>query len=131
MARAIAWGIGRNDDDQGPFLAVNVGSDEWNYQVKDLAYAVAKVLPGTKVSINTDAQPDKRSYKVDFSLFRKVAPDHQPQMTLEGTIQELKEGLEAMKFNDSNFRQSNFMRLKMLESHIQSGALSDDLRWNV
>lgn len=131
MSRAIAWATSRKKDNRGSFLAVNVGSDEWNYQVKDLAYAVAQVIPGVKVSINKDAQEDKRSYQVDFSLFREVAPNHQPQMTLEGTILELKSGLEAMNFADPNFRQSNFMRLKMLESHIKDGALTTDLEWTI
>lgn len=131
MSRSIAWAITRKKENHGTCLSVNVGSDEWNYQVKDLAYAVAKVIPGTEVSINTDAQPDKRSYRVDFSLFREVAPDYQPLMTLEGTIAELKEGLEAMNFADPNFRQSNFMRLKMLESHVKNGALTADLKWEL
>jgi nucleoside-diphosphate-sugar epimerase len=131
MSRAMVWGIGRKQSNGGAFLAVNVGSDVWNYQVKDLANAVARLVPGTEVSINTDAQPDKRSYRVDFSLFRKVAPDHQPLMSLDDTILELKAGLDAMKFADANFRQSNFMRLKMLESHIQSGALNNNLEWQI
>ena len=129
MSRAIAWGIERQKDNYGAFLAVNVGSDVWNYQVKDLAQAVARLVPGTEVSINTDAQSDNRSYRVDFSLFREVAPDHQPLMSLEDTILELKSGLEAMNFADANFRQSNYMRLKMLESHIEHGSLNRDLEW--
>ena len=129
MSRAIAWAITRKKENKGTYLAVNVGSDEWNYQVKDLAHAVAKVVPNVEVSINTEAQADKRSYRVDFSLYREVAPDHQPLMSLEETILELKEGLEAMSFSDSNFRQSNFMRLRMLESHIAAGNLSQDLKW--
>lgn len=131
MSRAIVWAIERESSNGGSFLAVNVGSDEWNYQVKDLAHAVARLVPGTEVSINTDAQPDKRSYRVDFSLFRQVAPNHQPLMSLDDTILELKEGLEAMSFSDANFRQSNYMRLRMLESHIASGALTRNLEWTV
>lgn len=70
MARAIDWAISRDASDGGEFLAVNVGSYEWNFQVKNLAEVVAKVIPGVDVSINKDGQPDKRSYKVDFDLFR-------------------------------------------------------------
>jgi len=82
MARAIEWALSRRDDAGGSFLALNAGSDNWNYQVKDLAEAVAVAVPGTAVSINTAAQPDGRSYKVDFGLFRKLAPDHQPRHSL-------------------------------------------------
>ena len=129
MSRAISWSIQRHKNIGGSFLSVNVGSDIWNYQVKDLANAVARLVPNTEVSINKNAQSDKRSYRVDFSLFRELAPEHQPLMTLEFTILELIDGLEAMKFTDANFRQSNYMRLKMLESHIQKGSLNVDLEW--
>ena len=76
MARAIEWGLSRGRD---PFVAVNVGSADWTWQIGALARDVADVLGEVEVSINTAAQPDNRSYKVDFSLFRKLAPDHQPR----------------------------------------------------
>ena len=66
MARAILWAIRRKRESGGEFLAVNAGRDESNYQVRDLAEAVARQVPGTTVSINTNAPPDKRSYRVDF-----------------------------------------------------------------
>src|SRR4030042_5099506 len=129
MARAIDWGIERPISAGGPFLVVNVGTNEWNYQVRDLAEAVARIIPGTNVSINKDARPDKRSYRVNFDLFRSLAPDHQPQYDLDSTIQELKDGLEAMTFREQNFRNTMFMRLKIIDSLRDRGYLDEQLRW--
>jgi nucleoside-diphosphate-sugar epimerase len=129
MSRAIEWALTRDSANGGPLLAVNIGSDQWNYQVKDLAQAVAAAVPGTDVSINTQAQPDTRSYKVDFSLFRSLAPNHQPRITLDHSIALLREGLEGMGFADAEFRNSPYMRLKMLEGHMKAGRLTSDLRW--
>ena len=129
MARAIEWAITRRPENGGPLLSVNAGSDVWNYQVRDLAEAVAAAVPNTQVSVNPEAQPDTRSYKVDFSLYRALAPDHQPKMTLAASIDLLREGLEGMGFADANFRASPFIRLKMLEAHRAAGRLTDDLRW--
>lgn len=129
MARAIEWALVRNPADAGNYVAVNVGSDEWNYQVRDLAQAVAAAVPGTSVSINTDAPPDMRSYKVDFAKYRKIAPEHQPLVTLDRAIAGLVEGMRRMNFADANFRSSQFMRLKVLEAHINSGRLNDALYW--
>jgi hypothetical protein len=128
MARAIAWALERTSE-AGEFLAVNAGSDEWNYQVRELASAVANSIPGVRVSINGDAPPDKRSYRVDFSLFRRLAPDHQPQVSLSAAIDGLKKGLEQMNFRDGAFRNSSLMRLKVLEEHISAGRLNDALHW--
>ncbi|MEN3793066.1 NAD(P)-dependent oxidoreductase [Fulvimarina sp. MAC3] len=129
MARAIEWASTRNRDQGGQLLRVNTGSDVWNYQVKDLANAVAEAVPGTSVSINTDAPPDKRSYSVDFSMFKSLAPNHLPQVTLEQSIAGLIEGLSELGFTNENFRNSEFMRLKVLEGHMSTGRLSEDLRW--
>jgi nucleoside-diphosphate-sugar epimerase len=129
MARAIDWAIRRKATDGYSFLAVNVGSDDWNFQVKDLAYAVKKVIPNVEVSINKDAEPDKRSYRVDFSLFKKLAPDHQPQFDLRATVEELRDGLQSMGFADANFRNSRFMRLKVLSHLRETGLLSEKLEW--
>lgn len=129
MARAIEWAIHRRADNGGRKLTVNVGSDEWNYQVRDLAQAVAAAVPGTEVSINTNAQPDKRSYRVDFGLYRQLAPEHQPQVSLAQSIEALREGLRRMGFADKDFRNSANMRLKVLEAHIAAGRLGSDLRW--
>src|SRR4029453_18891013 len=61
MARAIEWAVERDAQVGGDFLIVNAGSDTWNYQVHELAEAVARAVPGTEVSINRLAPPDKRS----------------------------------------------------------------------
>jgi nucleoside-diphosphate-sugar epimerase len=129
MARAMDWAISRDLSLGGEYLVVNVGANEWNYQIKDLAGAVAKVLPGTDISINKDAAPDKRSYIVDFSLFKSLAPGHQPQYNLETTVLELKEGLESINFKERDFRNSNFVRLRVLDSLREKGLLDDKLRW--
>ncbi len=129
MARAIDWAVGREASNGGPFVAVNTGSDEWNYQVKDLAEAVGKVMLDVTISINKDAQPDKRSYRVDFGLFRKLAPEYQPQVDLTEAIRGLKAGLDSMNFSDTGFRQSRYMRLKVLTQLREQGLLDERLEW--
>jgi nucleoside-diphosphate-sugar epimerase len=129
MARAISWAIVRSAENGGKFLAVNAGRHESNYQVRELAEAVARQVPGTRVSINANAPPDKRSYKVDFALFKSLAPAHIPQVSLDESIIRLRDGLVSMGFADSDFRNSPYMRLKTLERHLAAGRLGTDLRW--
>jgi len=129
MARAIDWAIARQPSAGGECLIVNAGTDSWNYQVRELAEAVSRVIPGVEVSINRDAQPDKRSYKVNFDLFRSLAPDHQPRYDLPTTISDLQSGLLAMGFQDQDFRNSSFVRLKVLESLCDAGLVTAQLGW--
>ncbi len=56
----------------------HVGSEERNFRVAELAGAVSFV--GTEIDIEPKAQPDRRSYRVDFALF--WSPDHQPEVGL-------------------------------------------------
>ena len=129
MAKAIDWAISRDIDHGGAYLAVNIGSDERNYQVRNLAEAVADVIPDVTVSINKDAMPDNRSYRVNFELYKRLAPDFQPEVDLFASIKELKYGLEQMGFNDPDFRNSNYMRLKALIHLRSKGFLNENLEW--
>lgn len=129
MALAMDWSLRRDSAEGGTFLALNAGSNDWNYQVRDLAEAVAEAIPGVDLSINADAPADKRSYQVDFSLYQKLAPDHQPQVSLKAAIEDLAERLEFMKFDDGDFRNSNLIRLKVISAHCEQGRLNSQLEW--
>ncbi len=129
MARAIDWAVQRDPRDGGNFLTVNVGSDAWNYQVKDLAEAVAHLVPNVEISINKDAQPDKRSYRVNFDKFSKLAQGFLPVVDLQTAVRDLRDGLTAMKFNDPEFRIGELIRLVTLKRLCESGHLTDQLAW--
>ena len=128
MCRAIDWAIHR-DDQYNNIRSINIGSNEWNYQVKDLAEAVARYAGNVSVDINTNAPPDKRSYQVDFSLFKKIAPNYQPEMNLEKSIDDLFVGLSTLKINEVNFRESKFIRLKVLMHLMSQGVIDSNLRY--
>ena len=131
MARAIEWAATRHADRGGTVLTVNAGSDRWNLRVRDLAEACARVVEGAKVSINQNAPLDRRSYAVDFSRFRELAPEHQPQTELDDSIHRLTGGLRAIGFDTANFRDSTYIRLRVLAGLLEAGALTSDLRRNV
>lgn len=129
MGRAIDWATSRKASNGGAMLVVNAGSDEWNYQIKELAGAVANQIPGTTVEINMNAAPDKRSYKVDFAKFQELAPNHQPQVSLNDAVKGLRDGLLGMNFSNGDFRNSDFMRLNVLNGHINKERMSNHLSW--
>jgi len=81
---------------------------------------VAKVVPRVSISVNKNAPPDNRSYRVDFSLYERLAPKHQP---LSICLRPLRAqgGLEGMGFNDPDFRSSKYMRLEVLKRLRERG----------
>lgn len=129
MARAIEWSVSAEREVLDPYLLTNVGREDWNYQVRDLAEAVAKTIGGIQVHINREAQADARSYRVDFERWRGLAPNHQPVETLEGTIRELADHLRQLRDLDAGFRGSPRVRLHQLQQLRDHGYLDENLRW--
>ncbi|HLO59719.1 MAG TPA: NAD(P)-dependent oxidoreductase [Bacteroidales bacterium] len=127
MGRAIIWGIERKASNGGNYLVINTGSNVWNYQVKELAYAINKILPETQVSINKDAQPDKRSYRVSFDKFEKLAAGFTPVYSLEQSINDLVDGLKKIDFNDKNYRQSRLIRLYVVNELLDQQIVNNQL----
>jgi nucleoside-diphosphate-sugar epimerase len=122
MARAIEWAaLRRNEARGGSSLVVNVGRNDWNWRVRGLADAVAKAIPRISVRVDGGAQPDARSYRVDFGLFKSLAPLYQPELTVSDTIVDLKDSLERAGFHDPCFRTSRFARLHVLARLIEKG----------
>lgn len=128
MARAIRWAAERENQNGRTFITVNTGSNQWNYQVKDLALEIQKILPGIEVSINPDAQPDKRSYRVSFDLFESLAPQHQPQYQLQDTVKGLIQGLESIHFQDANYHQSELIRLNVIKDLLARQTMDSQLK---
>lgn len=129
MCRAIDWAMNRKKNKGGQNLSINVGKKSINYQVKDIAKKVAKLIPETSISIGESSISDKRSYKVDFSLYEELAPDFLPMISINQSILRLKNGLLKMNFYNRNFRNSLFIRLNSLRKLIKDNRLKNDLRW--
>jgi nucleoside-diphosphate-sugar epimerase len=128
MARAIDWAVVRPAANGGSFLVVNAGCDSWTWSARDLANAVAATLPGTVVSINREAPADRRSPKADFTLFRRLAPLHQPREKFVPVVLELKSALERhFAAHGTDF--ARLTRLRALSDLVEQGRLSADLTW--
>lgn len=128
MARAIDWSTSRLEKNDNQNLFVNVGSDEWNYKIKDLAEKTSKKILNCELSINKNASPDKRSYKVDFSKFSNLAKNYGCSISLDDAIDDLLDGLKNCQDLSSNFRNTNYMRLNYLNSLINSSVINKNLK---
>jgi nucleoside-diphosphate-sugar epimerase len=130
MALAMEWASVRTLQDGGNNLIVNAGSNEFNYQIKELAYQVADSIGNVEVSINTNASPDTRSYKVNFDYYKSLAPHHYPKMSLVDSINELYEGIMNSPSITTDFRNSHFIRLSTLRDLLSKNLINDQLKWN-
>ena len=128
MARAIDWSTSRNEKNENQNLFINTGSNDWNYKIKDLGEKTSIKISNCELSINKNASPDKRSYKVDFSKFNSLAKNYKCLVSLDDAIDDLLRGLKNCTDLSSNFRESNYMRLNYLNSLIDRLIINKDLR---
>ena len=128
MARALYWSCYR---EKGEALEIiNIGSPDWNYQIKDLALSTKKEL-GEKINIdiNTNAAPDKRSYRVSFEKYYALAPSKfTPQISLSESIKRIYNGLKKFSKEITTDR-SYLIRLNVLRNHKFSNKLDENLYW--
>lgn len=129
MSRAIDWAVNR-ELKENHFLALNIGKDDWNFTIRELAESVKSVIPNVDISFASDASPDKRSYKVDFSLFKSLAADFQPIQKIDGTIKEIADGISDSDFRNPNFRDSYLSRLSTLKYLTNKNLINSNLEWN-
>ena len=109
--------------------AFNVGADEENYIVREIARKVQAVVPGSVIGFGEGAGPDKRNYRVSFGKIRKVLPQFAPQWTLDRGIRELFEAYREHGLTLEEFESSRYIRLKHVVALQKRGEVDQDLRW--
>jgi nucleoside-diphosphate-sugar epimerase len=72
---------------------INVGSTDNNVRIKNLAYRVRDLVPGTEV-VMAPTDPDLRDYNVAFDRLGEVL-DFRPTRTIENGITEILHALQA------------------------------------
>jgi len=128
MCRAIEWAL-TTDTSEYTSISINIGNDDANYQVRSYASFVQDIVPDCSVSINEEAKSDARSYRVDFSRFRSMAPQIYNSMT---NIDDSIKGIASVIQNcslPSNIYESDLIRLRVLQGHRDSGYLDEDFNW--
>jgi nucleoside-diphosphate-sugar epimerase len=107
--------------------AFNVGRDEDVVQVRAIALAVSERM-GAPVTLASDAGPDKRDYRVDFTRIRTLLPDLRPAWTMEDGIEELAVAMATHGLTADDFDGERFVRLKRVRGLIARRVLDEDLR---
>jgi nucleoside-diphosphate-sugar epimerase len=109
--------------------AFNVGRNEDNYRIYELADIVKETVPNTVIEYAADAGPDKRCYRVDCSKIRKVLPEFQPVWDARKGAVELHETYKKIGLVLEDFEGPRFKRIAHIRKLIEEGILDSSLRW--
>ncbi len=129
----------------GELMILNVGSDENNLQVIDIAKIIQRSIPGCDLKFLAENPEldkegfirdrkikeggDTRTYKVSFEKINQILPGFKCEWSVERGVKEMASLFEGMSFNLEIFKRRGFYRLQQLEYLYENGFLSDDLHW--
>ncbi len=106
----------------------NVGSNEQNYQVREIAEIVAEFVPGCTTTFG-DGGGDNRSYKVNFDKISTQLPGFACEWNARRGAEQLAGVFSKIDFDAEMFEHRGFTRLKQLEYLIHTGQLDADFFW--
>mgnify|MGYP001566162025 CR=1 FL=1 len=108
----------------------NVGSNEGNYQVRDIAKVISEVFPNCKITMG-QAGSDNRSYRVNFDKIYSKLPGFKCQWSIKDGAEQLKQIFEKISMTKKVFESNSFTRLKEIKYLMGTGQLDNMLNWKV
>ena len=106
--------------------AFNVGSEEGNYRIKELAHVAGEVT-GAPVAILGSPDPDARSYRVSFARLRQALPAFSCRWTARAGAGELADAYREYGLTKEQFER-RFTRLAVIAALQGEGRIGADLR---
>ena len=109
--------------------ALNVGRNEDNYRIRELADIVREVVVGSTVEYAEGGAPDPRSYRVDFAKIHRLLPEFRPQWTGRRGVEQLYAAYQRANLSLDDFEGPRFKRADHLRQLLATGEVDATLRW--
>ena len=109
-------------------LVVNVGSDENNYTVREIAETVGKEFPGCSVSFGPPSA-DNRSYRVAFDKIHELFPEFKTEWNVADGAAQLHNVFRSIDMDAATFYGRGHTRLKQIEYLLKTDQLDAQLFW--
>jgi nucleoside-diphosphate-sugar epimerase len=109
--------------------ALNVGRNDQNYRVREIAEIVKETVPGCEIAFGEGAGPDKRNYRVDFSKIARVLPTFRAEWDARKGAEQLYKVYKRIGLKVEDFEGPRYRRIDQLKGLMTSGRLSPDLLW--
>ncbi|MFB4289029.1 NAD-dependent epimerase/dehydratase family protein [Nonomuraea sp. ATR24] len=107
--------------------AFNVGGEQNNLTVAEIAEHVVEAVPGSELVITGETGADPRSYRVDFSRIEAALPGYHARWTVKAGAVELADAYRDHGLTAHDFRR-RFIRLARLADRREAGTVSPELR---
>lgn len=109
--------------------AFNVGRNEDNYRIRELAEIVEETVPGCRIVYAKDGLPDKRCYRVDCSKIARTLPEFKPQWNARKGAEELYTAYQKVGLTLEDFEGARYKRIAHIKQLLSTDRLDETLRW--
>ena len=109
--------------------AFNIGQDDENYQIRDVAEMVREAVKGSSIHFAEGASPDKRCYRVSFEKARRGLPGFAPVWSVRKGIDQLLESYHRHALTFGDLEGQRFQRIRHIQELLGNGRLDTSLRW--
>jgi nucleoside-diphosphate-sugar epimerase len=106
----------------------NVGSDEQNYQIRQIAQVISDLVPGCTLTVG-DSSADARNYRADFTKIHERLPDFRCAWNVERGAKELLDVFAQTQFDEGVYGWRGYTRIKQIKHLLATGQVDDQLFW--
>jgi nucleoside-diphosphate-sugar epimerase len=99
--------------------AVNIGGNSENYQVRDVAEEVQRLVPSALIAFTGEVGTDPRDYRVNFDLLGRLVPDFRLAYDLRRGMEQLHRSMVDAGFSAADFDGPRFVRLRTLRPRLE------------
>jgi nucleoside-diphosphate-sugar epimerase len=109
--------------------AFNVGRDEENYRIREIAEIVKETVPGCEIAFAEGAGPDRRNYRADFGKISRMLPAFRPAWDARSGARQLYDAYRSVGLELGDFEGPRYRRIDQIRRLMAADELGADLRW--
>ena len=107
----------------------NVGRDDQNFRVREIAEAVHQAVPECTIEMATGATADARSYRVSFAKAAARLTGFKPEWTVERGVGEIVDFFRSRGLTKEQFQGRSYVRLAQVQYLRAKARLDSRLYW--
>ena len=106
----------------------NVGSEEQNYQIRQIAQIISDLVPGCSLTVG-DSSADARNYRADFTKIHERCPGSAASGTSSEGRRRCSTVFDQIGFDEGIYRWRGHTRIKQIKHLLATGQIDDEFYW--
>jgi len=106
----------------------NVGSNDQNYQIRQIAEVIGDTVPGCSVVFG-DSRGDARNYRANFDKIHERLPGFQTRYDVARTARQLIDVFRAVDMTTEQFDFRGYTRIKQIKHLLATRQIDDRFFW--